>query len=62
LNVQVQIDPTIRHLSQQIIDTQPTGAMDNYKEKATHDRQVLEGGRLLLLPLFAGQSPGSMRH
>jgi hypothetical protein len=35
--------------------------MDNYKQKATHDRQVLECRRLLLLALLAGQASGSMR-
>jgi len=54
-------DPEIRQSSQQIIHTQPPGAMDNYKQKATHDRQVLECRRLLLLALLAGQASGSMR-
>jgi hypothetical protein len=35
--------------------------MDKYKEKATDNREVLESGRLLFLPLLAGQSPGPMR-
>src|SRR5262249_58088078 len=39
---------------------QSTCAMNNDKQKAAHDRQMLESRRLLLLPLLAGQSADSV--